>query len=103
MNKFFNDYKRIIKIYPEMTLGKWETKISNTFKIYDRLIYKTRGNKNLIIKMLELEDLTVNQLALRINMTRQGVRFHINNLEKQGLVSRVEYVGKKNIIYSCKR
>jgi len=100
MKKFFNDYKRIIKKYPEMTLGKWETKIENTFKIYDRPIYKTKGNKNLIIKMLKIENLTINQLALRINMTRQGVRFHINNLEKQGLISRVGYVGKKNIIYS---
>jgi len=88
MKKFFQDYKKIIKIYPEMNLGNKEIKIENSFKIYDRRIYKTKGNKNIILNMLKKEPLTVNQIALRINMTRPGIRFHIHNLEKAGLISR---------------
>ena len=102
MNEFFKDYKNIIKKYPEMTLGKMETRIEQSFRIYNRGIYKTKGNRDNIVKMIMNEDLTVNQIALRINMTRQGVRFHVNNLEKANLIFRSGYVGKKNIIYSYK-
>ena len=84
-----------------MTLGKFETKIKNSFKIYNRPIYKKKGNRDIIFQMIKKEDLTVNQIALRMNMTRQGVRFHVNNLEKADLICRSGYVGEKNIVYSC--
>ena len=43
-------------------------------------IYKTKGNQNIILEILKKEQLSVNQLANRLNMTRQGVRYHIHNL-----------------------
>ena len=49
--------------------------------------------------MLEREDLTVNQIANRINMTRQGVRFHIHNLEKMDRITKKDLIGEGNIIY----
>ena len=100
MKLFFKDYKVVIKKYPEMSLGKIELKIENGLKIYNRPIYKSPGNKEHILNLLKEEDLTVNQIALRINMTRQGVRFHIKNLEKENLLLRNGFQGEKNIVYS---
>ena len=99
MKKFFNDYKIIVQKYPEMTLGKWDTKIDNTFKIYDRPIFKIEGNSDLILEMLIKEDLIVNEIARKINMTRQGVRFHIHNLEKRNLICKKSIVAR-SILYS---
>jgi len=103
MEKFFEDYKQIIKSYPEMKLGKKEAKIEGSFKICNRRIYKTKGNKELILGILENESLTVNQIALRVNMTRQGVRFHIHNLEKAGVISRIIDNKRKESIYKFER
>ncbi|MBI5222980.1 winged helix-turn-helix transcriptional regulator [Candidatus Micrarchaeota archaeon] len=99
MKKFFEDYKLAVHKCPQLNLGKIETKIKNSFKIYNRPIYKTKGNKEHILQLIKNEDLTVNQIALRINMTRQGVRFHINNLEKEHLIFRSGETGEKNIVY----
>ena len=99
MNALFKDYKKLIVKYPEAHLGKSHEKIENSLKIYDRKIYKTKGNRELILKMLKLEDLTVNQIANKINMTRQGVRFHIHNLEKMEKIIKRGTMGEGNIIY----
>ena len=100
MKLFFKDYKEIINKYPEMNLGKIELKIEQGLKIYDRPIYKSSGNREIILNLLKNEDLTVNQIAQRINMTRQGVRFHIKNLEYQKSIFRKSFQGKKNIVYA---
>ncbi len=102
MKKLFKDYKKLLKKYPEAYLGKSHKKIEEGLKIYNRVFYKTKGNKNIILKMLELEDLTVNQIANKINMTRQGVRFHINNLEDKGEIIKKSFIGKKCILYGIK-
>ena len=99
MKNFFQDYKKALLKYPELTLGKFESKIENGFKIYSRSIYKTKGNRDLILHLLKNEDLTVNQIAQRINMTRQGVRFHVHKLEKANLIKRKCFIGKENIVY----
>lgn len=100
MKRFFNDYKEIVKRYPEMTLGKWETKIEEGLKIYDRPIYKTGGNRDIILGLLKKEDLIVDQIAQRIKMTRQGVRFHVHNLENKSLIFRKGLGRRNSIIYS---
>ncbi len=99
MKKLFDDYKELIKNYPETRLGKIEKKIENRFKIYNRTIYKTKGNRKIILKMFRLEDLTVNQLADKINMTRQGVRFHVHNLERMKKIAKKGLFGRNNIVY----
>lgn len=43
--------------------------------------------------MLKKENLSVNQLSTRINMTRQGVRFHIHNLIKS---RKIKLLDKRN-------
>lgn len=86
MKKFYEDYKDLNKKYPIIHLGWKGEKISNSFKIYSRKIYKTEGNSNLIFELLKKEQLSVNQLSERINMTRQGVRFHVHNLLKEGKI-----------------
>ena len=51
------------------------------------------------IEMLKKEDLIVNEIARKINMTRQGVRFHIHNLEKRNLICKKSIVAR-SILYS---
>lgn len=103
MKKFWNDYNEIVKKYPRMSLGKIEKKIQDSFKIYDRPIYKTKGNREIILNTLIKENLTVNQIAEKINMTRQGVRYHINILEKMDLIEKNGFIGEGNIIYTFRR
>ena len=100
MKLFFEDYKKIVKKYQEMNLGKIESKIEQGLKIYNRPIYKSPGNREIILNLLKNEDLTVNQISQRLIMTRQGVRFHIKNLENQGSIFRKNLQGKKNIVYA---
>lgn len=100
MKKLFKDYKKLIEIYPEAHMYKLDTKIEQSLKIYDRTIYKTKGNKEIILNTIKYEDLTVNQIAQRINMTRQGVRFHIHNLKEEGKIVENGLSGRKNIVYS---
>lgn len=38
------------------------------------------------LEILKIEQLSVNQLANRLSMTRQGVRYHIYNLIKEGKI-----------------
>lgn len=80
MKKLYQDYKILNKKYSVIDLGWKGEKINNSFKIYSRPIYKSQGNKELILEILKNERLSVNQLAQRINMTRQGIRFHVHNL-----------------------
>lgn len=103
MKKLFKDYQKLIKKYPSVNIGKLENKISDGFKIYDREIYKTRGNKEIILNMIKSKDLTVNQIAQKINMTRQGVRFHIHNLENIGLITKTKLIGRRNIVYNYRK
>ena len=102
MTRFFSDYKKLVQRYPEVALGKIESKIEDSFKIFNRPIYKTKGNKGIILQMIKNEDLTVNEIAQRVNMTRQGVRFHIHGLERAKLIFRKGYIGERNIIYCYK-
>ncbi|MBL7087034.1 MAG: HTH domain-containing protein [Candidatus Cloacimonetes bacterium] len=67
-------------------LGIKGEKIEKSFKINNRGIIRIKGNKEIIIKLLEKNQFTVNQIADRINMTRQGVRYHIHNLIKENKV-----------------
>ena len=86
MNFFYRDYLFLRKKYPVVDLGKKGKQIEDSFKIYSRVIQRIPGNQELILKILENEKLSVNQLALRINMTRQGVRYHIHNLIKDNKI-----------------
>lgn len=80
--KLFQDYLLLNKSCPVIDLGWKGAKIVNSLKIYDRPIRRVKGNSNFIYEILKKEFHSVNQLATKINMTRQGVRYHIHNLIK---------------------
>jgi len=86
MKKFYEDYAELNSKYSIINLGWKGEKIKSSFKIYNRDVYKKQGNKELLLNLLKKEQLSVNQLAEMINMTRQGVRFHIHNLLKEGKI-----------------
>jgi len=90
MKKLYADYMSLNKKYPVINLRIKGEKIKNSFAIYDRKIYKTKGNKNIVLEILKKESLSVNQLANRVNMTRQGIRYHVNNLIKEEKIKTID-------------
>ncbi|MDP1728992.1 MAG: helix-turn-helix domain-containing protein [archaeon] len=90
MKKLYRDYLDLRKLYPIIDLGWKGEKTSTSFKIESRLIIRTKGNAEFIFEILKKESLSVNQLAERINMTRQGVRYHIHNLLKQSKIKIID-------------
>lgn len=90
MKKLYKDYLVLNKKYSVIDLGWKGERIKNSLKIYNREIFKVKGNQNIIFEMLKKEELSVNQLANRINMTRQGIRYHINNLIKDDKIKLID-------------
>lgn len=86
MKKLYADYMILNKKYPVINLGVKGDKIKQSFNIINRPIKRTKGNKEAILDILKKEQLSVNQLTIRINMTRQGVRYHIHNLLKENKI-----------------
>ncbi|MEK6927483.1 MAG: winged helix-turn-helix domain-containing protein [Nanoarchaeota archaeon] len=86
MKRFYEDYVKVNKKYSLIDLGVKGERIRNSFNIINRQIIRVKGNQDLIISLLKNERLSVNQLANRINMTRQGVRYHIHNLLNDGKI-----------------
>lgn len=99
MKKLFEDYIHLNERYPIINLGKKGKKIEDSFKIYNRKIIKKKGNQDNILSILIEEQLSVNQIAERIGMTRQGVRFHIHNLIKQ---NKIELIDKNKLNWEYK-
>jgi len=86
MKMFYNDYLKMFKKYPVIDLGRKGKQIEDSFKIFSRKIQRIKGNKELMLNILKKEQLSVNQLAMLVNMTRQGVRYHIHNLLKENKI-----------------
>ncbi len=101
MKKLYKDYLLLRSKYPVVDMGRKGKKIKDSFKIYSRPIVKVKGNKKIILGVLRIEQLSVNQLANRINMTRQGVRFHIHNLIKENKIKVIDK-NNPNWLYSAK-
>jgi len=98
MKMLYKDYIILNKKYPVIDLGLKGEKIKDSFKIYNRLIIRVKGNQNIIYGILKKEQLSVNQLANRLNMTRQGVRFHIHKLLNSNKIKLIDK-SKDNWIY----
>jgi len=98
MKKLWTDYKLLNKKYPLIHLGWKGKKIEDSFKIYDRKIIRVRGNKELIRLLLNEEQLSVNQIAERLSMTRQGIRYHIHNLINENKIKLIDG-NKSNWLY----
>lgn len=93
MKKIYKDYLLLRKKYPVVDMGRKGKQIENSFKIYSRKIQRVKGNRELILKILKNEPLSVNQLAIRLYMTRQGIRYHIHNLIKD---RKIKIINKNN-------
>jgi len=97
--KLWNDYLVLKRNYPMVSMGYKEQKIRQSFLIYKRKIIRTKGNCKKILNILLNKTYSVNELANLINMTRQGVRYHIHVLEIQQKIQKVGF-SNNNILYS---
>jgi len=86
VKKFYQDYQNLLKEYPEVNLGYKGEKIREFIKRTKKQKLYRPGNKPLILKALSKGNLTVNELAQKLNMTRQGARYLINKLIKENKV-----------------
>ena len=102
MMKLWSDYIELLREYPEVNLGHKGEKIK---EFIDRLkkpkIY-IKGNKDIILKELFKENLTVNELAKKLNMTRQGARYLIKELIKEEKVEFKSLIKNGNYRYGLR-
>ena len=102
LDKFYKDYLVLLSIYPEADLGHKGLKLKEFIdRINKPKIYRP-GNKEIILNILSQKDLTVNELATLMNMTRQGVRYLINQLVKEGKIKVKSIVKFANWKYGVK-
>lgn len=101
MRKLYSDYLLLNKKYPIIDLGIKGERIKKSFEFVNRSIRNVKGNSGIILAILEKEQLSVNQLSYRVNMTRQGVRYHIHNLLKEGKIKLIDNK-QLNWIYGLK-
>lgn len=102
--KFYTDFLHLQNKYPFLTLSY---KGGQLRKATDRLQKPRRylpGNKKRILQFLTREPLTVNEIAERCSMTRQGARYHIKTLINAGKVRHTETLPGKppEYVYSAK-
>ncbi|PIN92720.1 hypothetical protein COU56_04025 [Candidatus Pacearchaeota archaeon CG10_big_fil_rev_8_21_14_0_10_31_9] len=90
MEILFGDYLLLNKKHSVIDLGFKGDKIKNSFNINYRKIRNVKGNRDLILSLLQVENISINQIADKINMTRQGVRYHINNLLKDNKIKIID-------------
>lgn len=96
--KYYSDYLLVKIHYPQISLGPKEEALHVILK---RTIREWRDQgrgvtKNQIIKILKKGDLSMVQLSRKLKITRQGVRYHINEMEKMGIVA--TYKGRRGYI-----
>jgi hypothetical protein len=102
LSKFYKDYLVLLTEYPEVDLGYKGSKIREFIdRINKPKIYRP-GNVDVILKLLSKEELTVNELASRLRMTRQGARYLIHKLEKENKVEVKSVVKFANWKYGVK-
>jgi hypothetical protein len=102
MEKLYDDFLELNGKYPEIDLGYKGDQMRHSFLIKERKIIRTKGNKEIILKLMENKSLTVNEIAKLIKMTRQGVRYHIKNLLKDDKICIVSKFNENNYIYGVK-
>lgn len=88
---FWKDYNVLKKRYNEMAMGKKEEYIKD-FILRKNKLWRTKGKgetKNEIINLLKEKSRKINELAKILCISRQGIRFHIIQLEKLRIVERV--------------
>ncbi|MFC1696842.1 hypothetical protein ACFL1H_00765 [Nanoarchaeota archaeon] len=84
--KLYNDYKKLLSEYPEVNLSYKEQRIEEFINRINKPKIYIKGNKSKILEALIKKDLTVNQLAIKFNMTRQGARYLIKELMNENKI-----------------
>jgi len=84
--KFYKDYLNLLKNYPEASLGPKGAKLRDFIGRINKPKIYVPGNKDKIIKLLYSKNLTVNELAKVLNMTRQGARYLVKKLIEIGKI-----------------
>lgn len=103
LSKFYKDYLVLLNEYPEVNLGYKGIKIKEFIdRINKPKIYRP-GNKDILVKLLSKENMTVNELATRLRMTRQGARYLIHRLELEDKVEVKSVVKFGNWKYGLKK
>ncbi len=86
LSKFYKDYLVLLSEYSEVDLGFKGNKLKEFIDRLDKPKIYRPGNKDVILNLLSREPLTVNELATRLKITRQGARYLIHRLEKENKV-----------------
>jgi hypothetical protein len=71
----WQDYIELSERYPVIDLGWKGERIRNYLECKNRTIRNTPGNKARILMLLKERPLTINDVAEKIKMTRQGARY----------------------------
>ncbi len=102
LGKFYKDYLVLLSEYPEVDLGYKGSKLKEFIDRIDKPKNYRAGNSTVILQLLSKEPLTVNELATRLRMTRQGARYLIHKLEKENKVEVKSIVKFANWKYGVK-
>jgi hypothetical protein len=86
LSKFYKDYLVLKVEYPEIDLGYKGLKLKEFIDRIDKPKIYRPGNSDVILNLLSKECLTVNELATRLKMTRQGARYLIHKLAKENKI-----------------
>tara|TARA_Y100000034_G_scaffold10237_1_gene10813 strand:+ start:9141 stop:10286 length:1146 start_codon:yes stop_codon:yes gene_type:complete len=86
ISKFYKDYLNLLNKYSEVNLGYKGQKIEEFINRLNKPKRYIKGNKNKILNLLSKKQLTVNELANTLNMTRQGARYLIKKLLKENKI-----------------
>ena len=88
---FWKDYLILKEKYPLVYLGYKEDQIKD-FILRKQKIWRTQAEgitKNSIIDLLWHKPRTIRELAKLFLVSRQGIRFHLKQLEKMGIVKKI--------------
>ncbi len=90
VEKFWKDYTELKQKYPEVSLSYKESQIEE-FIFRKCKIWRTAQQgelQNELIDLLKNSDKTVKELSIILRISRQGVKYHLKNLEKLKIVKR---------------
>jgi len=88
VKKFWKDYLFLIKKYPLVFLGYKEDQIKD-FIIRKQKNWRTQSkgiSQNTIIELLWKKPRTIRELSKLLLISRQGIRYHVKQLEKIGIL-----------------
>jgi len=90
VKKFWGDYQRLKAKYPEVSMG-YKERLIEDFMIRKTKFWrsaKQNETKNHIIELLSEKPRSIIELAGILQVSRQGIKYHIKGLEKLGYIEK---------------